>query len=176
MSLEPGKISLIGNNMQGSIKEQGFTLFISIVITASLLLVSTGIITLAVKEAFLTSAARESQHAFYAADTGIECAIYWDIKNPDPSGLSAFDTAGQTNINCNADSLNTQGSATNPTPQAVGGPSGVSTFTITFLPDTYCAVVTVTKALGLTTIESLGYNTCDPTNPRRVERAVRVRY
>lgn len=165
--------------MKGYIKEQGFTLFIAIVVTASLLLVSTGIISLAVKEAFLTSAARESQHAFYAADTGIECAIYWDIKNP--GGLSAFDTGSQTNINCNADSANTQEGKTNPTPQAVGGPSGISTFTITFLksppvPNTPCAVVTVTKIGNTTKIESLGYNTCDPTNPRRVERAVRVRY
>ncbi|MBX4195656.1 pilus assembly PilX N-terminal domain-containing protein [Candidatus Parcubacteria bacterium] len=155
--------------------QRGFTLLIAIVITATLLLVSTGIVSVAVKEAILASAGRESQFAFYAADTGIECAIYWDVKNP--SGLSAFSTTTTSTINCNSDSVNTQGGKTNPTPNQVGGASGISVFSLTFLPDPYCATVTVTKTPDLrTTIESLGYNTCAPGNARRVERAVRVRY
>lgn len=152
-------------------KNAGFTLFISIVITATLLLVSTGIVSLALKEAFLTSSSRESQYAFYAADTGIECAIYWDTKNP--TGVSAFNTTRATQINCNQDVNN----AVNPTPNIVGS-SAVSVFTVSFLPDPYCSVVTVTKSNTepKTRIQALGYNSCDPGNPRRVERAVRVIY
>jgi Tfp pilus assembly protein PilX len=152
--------------------QDGFTLLIAIVITATLLLVSTGIVSVAVKEAFLSSSARESQHAFYAADTGIECAIFWDIKNPNNQEISAFSTTTTTNINCNQNASN----PSNPTPNQVGGASGVSTFSLTFLPDPYCASVIVTKVGNTTKIESLGYNTCDPTNRRRVERAVRVSY
>ncbi|MBX4198989.1 hypothetical protein KW800_01785 [Candidatus Parcubacteria bacterium] len=152
-------------------KTKGFTLFIAIAVTATLLFVSTGIVSIALKEAFLTSASRESQYAFYAADTGIECAIYWDVKNP--SGVSAFATSSASQINCNQNAANT----VNPVPNVVGS-SAVSVFTLTFLPDLYCAVVTVTKSetSSATKIESLGYNTCDPGNPRRVERAVRVTY
>lgn len=139
----------------------------------TLLLVSMGMINIAVKQAFLSSASRESQNAFYAADTGAECAIYWDVKNP--TGFSAFSTSTGSTISCNADAANTSGK-TNPVPNVVGGNSQ-STFTMTMLPDPYCATVTVTKLNdGTTRIESLGYNTCDSSNPRRVERAVRVTY
>ena len=153
-------------------QQKGFTLFIAIIIVATLLLVSTGIASISVKENFLTSASRESQYAFYAADTGTECAIYWDVKNP--TGLSAFATSTGSTINCNQDSNNT----INPVfPTNNVGGNSQSTFDLTFLPDPYCAVVTVTKNPDNSTqIESLGYNTCDTTNPRRVERAVRVSY
>jgi len=152
-------------------KNKGITLLIAIVITASLLLISTGMVNLALRQAFLTSSSRESQFAFYAADTGIECALYWDVRNPN---YSAFATSTMSTIHCNEDVLNQN--PTNPTPAIVGGESAPS-FTIKFLPDPYCAIVTVTKFdNGATQIESKGYNTCDSTNPNRVERAVKVTY
>ena len=151
-------------------KNRGFTLFIALIIVATLLLVSMGIASISVKENFLTSASRESQYAFYAADTGTECAIYWDVKNP--TGTSAFATSTNSTIYCNQDVNN----PSNTTPSTVGGNS-ISTFTLTFKPDPYCAVVTVTKNPdNSTVIDSLGYNTCDTTDPHRVERAVRVSY
>jgi Tfp pilus assembly protein PilX len=149
--------------------QRGFTLFIALVITAVLLLISTGIVALAVRESFLTVASQDSQYAFYAADTGIECAIYWDVKNT--SGFSAFATSTASSIYCNQD-------ANNPANQfTVGGSPEPTPFTMTFLPQSYCATVTVIKNnIGGTEIDSLGYNTCDDTNPRRVERAVKVTY
>jgi Tfp pilus assembly protein PilX len=153
-------------------KERGITLLISLIITGTLLLVATAIANIALKQATIAASGRDSQYAFYAADSGAECALYWDVKNP--TGISAFATSTVTTINCNQNLSN----PSNPSPTSVGGSmTGVSTFTLKFLPDTYCAVVTVTKANdGTTKIESLGYNTCDTTNPRRVERAVRVTY
>ncbi len=151
-------------------KNKGFTLFIAVVITATLLLVSMGIASITIKESFLASSSRESQYAFYAADTGAECAIYWDVKNG--TGLSAFATSTTSIINCNQDINNSP----NPTPTTVGGNSE-SNFSVTFNPEPYCAKVKVTKNEDNTTIiESLGYNTCDASNSRRVERAVRVSY
>ena len=151
-----------------SSKDRGFTIFVAIVITGTLLLVATGIVTISVRQLFLTSSARDSQYAFYAADTGVECALYWDIKNP--SGNTAFATSTVSSIHCNQDAANT-GNVFN-----VGG-LPTSTFTITFLPKPYCATISVSKAAnGSTTIESRGYNTCSSIDPRRVERAVRVTY
>lgn len=148
---------------------KGFTLFIAIVVMGTLLLITTGLVNLSVKQSFIANAGKESQIAFYAADTGMECAIYWDVKNP--SGQSAFATTTGSTINCNRDSNNSGN-------QWVVGGSSVSTINrINFLPDPYCAIVTVTKnANGTTNIESKGYNTCDPANRRRVERAVRATY
>lgn len=153
-------------------KERGITLLIAIIITGTLMLVATAIANIALKQATIAASGRESQYAFYAADSGAECALFWDVKNS--SGISAFATSSPSNINCNQD----QNNPSNPSPSLVGGSlDGKSTFTIRFLPDPYCAVVTVTKPSdGTTKIESLGYNTCDTTNPRRVERAVRVTY
>ena len=148
---------------------KGFTLFIAMIVMATLLLIVSGVISLAVKQTQISSSEAESQHAFYAADTGLECALYWDVQNP--TGVSAFATTTTSTIFCNKD-------VSNPTNQWVVG--GVTTSTISrinFLPDPYCTIVTVVKAKnGTTKIESLGYNTCDPANQRRVERAVRATY
>lgn len=152
------------NNLQFTTynKQKGFTLFISMVVTGTLLIVASGIINLAVKQAFISSSARESQHAFYAADSGMECAIYWDVKNA--SGYSAFSTSTSSQINCNNQVM------------TVGGVVS-SSFSFNFDPDPYCTIVTVTKnANGSTLIESKGYNTCSGSTSRRVERAVRVTY
>lgn len=134
---------------------------------ATLMLVATGVVSLAAKQSFISSSGKESQVAFYAADTGLECALYWDVKSP--TGQSAFATTTGSNINCNLDIQNSGN-------QWVVGGSSQSTFTISFLPDSYCAVVTVTKTGSATKIESLGYNTCSSVNPRRVERAIRATY
>ena len=144
---------------------KGFTLFIAIIVMGTLLLVAVGLVSLAVRQALISASGRESQHAFYAADSGIECALYWDVQNP--SGTSAFATSTSSGINCNNQIM------------TVGG-APLSTFTFNFSPDPYCAVITVTKAyvgsVLVTTIESKGYNTCDSSNPRRLERAVRAIY
>lgn len=145
-------------------REKGFTLLISIVVTATLLLVSMGIVSVAVKEAFLSASARESQHAFYAADTGVECAIFWDVRNE--TGVSAFATTSTSQIICNESE-----------PLTVGGaPTSTFSFDFSSTGNPYCAVVTVTKENGTTIIQSRGYNTCDPLNTRRVERGVGVGY
>lgn len=150
-------------------KNRGFSLLISVVITGAVIVISTGIVSLASQFIRISTAGRDSQIAFYAADSGIECALFWDIKSP--IGRSAFSTDVQNSIYCNKDESNTSNQWT------VGG-SRISTINkITFLPDPFCAIVTVTKnENGTTLIESRGYNTCDLANPRRVERALRASY
>lgn len=167
-------IFLTGNDMKNfkfptlnNKRDQGFALFLSVVITGTLLVIATSMVSLAYKQSLISTSGRESQHAFYAADSGLECALYWDVKNP--SGTSAFDVTTGTSINCNRDGSNSSN-------QWVVGGSSQSTFTMTFLPDPYCAVVTVTKSGNDTQIDSKGYNSCGSANPRRVERAVRASY
>lgn len=144
----------------------------AIIVMGTLLLIAAGIASLAVRQSLISASGRESQLAFYAADTGIECALYWDVQNP--AGFSAFSTSTGSTIFCNKDTNNSGN-------QWVVGGSNVSIINrINFLPDPYCTIVTVTKTFvgGVlkTTIESKGYNTCDLSNPRRVERAIRATY
>jgi hypothetical protein len=63
----------------------------------------------------------------------------------------------------------------------IGGNSGSSVFGFNLNsganPSNACAIVNVTKnGDGTTYIKSRGYNTCDTSNGRRVERGVEVLY
>lgn len=153
--------------------KNGIALYIAISVTGALVLVAFAIIELALKQIAVSSAGRDSEAAFYAADSGSECAIFWDVKNPTSPGTSAFATTTTQAISCNSLAI---------TPSLAVAPqgNGTSTFTITFLPDPYCAIISVAKSYtgntSATRIESRGYNSCDSTAYQRVERAIRVDY
>ncbi len=142
--------------------QRGFTLLLAVFVAGLLLTIALAISGITLKELLLSSAGRESQFAFYAADSGAECALYWDLK------ANAFATTTTSTISCGGLSIGGVG----------GKPYGeASTFTLTFAPEPYCAVVSVVKeSADRTRIESRGYNSCDAGNPRRVERAIKVRY
>ncbi len=162
----------ITNNPQQNSKERGVTLYVAIIITTTLLLVSSAIANVTLKQVKLASINRDSHLAFFAADSGAECALYWDVKAA--GGGSAFSTTTATTISCNADENNPENEN-----MVVGGDE-TSTFRILFKPEPYCADVTVVKTYNggvlETHIESRGYNSCDVNNPRRVERAVQADY
>ena len=160
---------------------RGIALYIAVTVTAVLVLVSFAIISIALRTVSISSAGKDSQEAFYAADSGSECAIFWDVKNPTNPGQSAFSTTTSQVIYCNQDPTNNPINPTFPTNTVGGGQSNAtSTFHLTFLPKPYCADVTVVKGYNgtvrTTKIESKGYNTCDTTSPLRVQRAIRVNY
>ncbi|MEX0652400.1 MAG: pilus assembly PilX N-terminal domain-containing protein [Candidatus Paceibacterota bacterium] len=144
-------------------QKRGFTLLVAVLISGVLLSIGLAIFNITIKELLLSSSGRESQFAFYAADSGIECALYWDQKG------SAFSTSTAGAIACNSTSI-----------PEVGGLGYNSAMTFQFEVDGYCSAVSVTKSEThpRTKIESKGYNTtCDNTvNPRRIERAIRVTY
>jgi Tfp pilus assembly protein PilX len=144
--------------------KRGFTLMLAVLVGSLLLAIGLAIFNITLKELVLSSSARDSLYAFYAADTGIECALYWDLT------ANAFATSTtNSSATCNGTSLGTLGG---------GGYGVVNTFTFTLSPDRYCTTVSVTKTASpqLTTINARGYNTCDTANPRRVERGIRVTY
>lgn len=85
-------------NTSHSKTDAGFTLLISIVVTSMLLLVSFVVSNLALKQLVLSYSGQESEHAFYNADSGIECALYWDV-NGDAFG------AGGGPIVCNGQTI-----------------------------------------------------------------------
>jgi len=61
---------------------EGFVLIFSVIISSILLSVGLAMFSIALKELILSSSGRESQFAFYAADSASECAVYWDIRHP----------------------------------------------------------------------------------------------
>jgi hypothetical protein len=158
--------------------KMGMTLFIAVVVMGILLFISFAVVNIAIKSTLFSSLGRDSQYAFYAADSGIECAIYWDSKF-DPS---YFDITAKTGpISCGGMAISDGAPIPDGSTTQIGG-SATSKFYFNMNnnsdPVPYCAIVTITKnALdGSTTIKSRGYNTCDTSNPRRVERGIEVTY
>lgn len=145
-------------------KRAGFAMLYAVLVSSILLSIGLAIFNLTIKELLLSSLGRDSQFAFYAADTGTECALYWDFQ------ADAFATSTSSSIECAGKIITGMGGA------GYGVPNE---FEIDFAPEPYCTKVSVTKyelPIKKTIIESRGYNTCDTNNPRRVERAIRVTY
>lgn len=116
----------------------GMTLFISVVVMSILLFISFAVINITLKATTFATSGRDSQYAFYAADSGIECALYWDSKlitgwnGPYPIYGSAFDPAvSGSPISCGGVSISTGPAASGTsTPTLIGGGGGVISETV----------------------------------------------
>lgn len=148
---------------------RGFTLLIAVLISGIMLSLGFAIFNIVSKELILTSSGRESQFAFYAADSGIECGLYWDYQR------NAFSTSSPQQPECAGvlvDNYNV----------SFDSGSGVYTTLFTFsLGESQadpCVDVTVSRQSNpkRTTLIAAGYNTCVAGSPRRIERAIRVQY
>ena len=176
--------------------KKGMTLFIAIVIMSILLFISFAVVNITIKGTLFASSGRDSQYAFYAADAGLECAIYWDSRYPtglldingNPIYGSAFATSTSGSpISCDGLSISNGSAIPNNAPTLIGGggdgnPTSIFYFDMNRGSNAvpYCAIVTVDKYYIYprlwTHVKSRGYNTCDTSNPRRVERGVEVTY
>lgn len=94
---------------------KGFTIFFAMLVGSLALAVGLAIYDLTVREIDLSAAASQSQYAIYAADTGVECALYWDSKyappvggSPSTFGTSSASTWG-TGGNCNGTNIAVSG-------------------------------------------------------------------
>lgn len=79
--------------MKGKITQKdknGFALLFSVLISSLLLTIGLSIFSIALKELAISTASRQSIHAFYAADSGREKALYLDTKK---GTLMTFDEA-----------------------------------------------------------------------------------
>jgi type II secretory pathway pseudopilin PulG len=61
-------------------RKKGFTLLYALLVSILVLAVGASMVTISLKQIVLSSSSRESQFAFYASNTGYECALYWDLK------------------------------------------------------------------------------------------------
>ena len=163
----------ISNFLSVSKKQKGFTLLIAVVISSLLLSIGMAILNSTLKGFELSILVRNSQFAFYAADSGLECALYWDIKG------EIFATSTEP-VDMSPPVKNCAGSADIRTIWTISNriANGALTTLRLDFPNSYCAIVAVKKSDSspYTTIESRGYNTCTSGDPKRVERAIRITY
>lgn len=161
----------------------GFALLVAVIFMSVMLTFGLALGSLAYKQEILASAGLESQYAFYAADAGLECALYADQNNGGQPSLFTYPSTNPgTAPKMTCDGL-----------QAISA-SGVwslSRWVVTerlSLDSTTahprCADITVYKpnpasAGGSTYIFSQGYDVaCGAltTNPRLVSRGIEVHY
>ena len=179
--------------------ERGFTLLLAALVSSIVLAVGAAIFGIAQKQVLLSAIGRDSQFAFYAADTAAECALYWDFR----CNYFASSTA-LINPSCN----NPEPTCDTELLQADGRPTAEPYFPYTmtsrqmdFFQDTavsgnLCAQVSVTKCQGTldedgdcspgggaapirTVIHADGYSTnCASinTSARALQRSVELRY
>ena len=173
---------------------KGFTLLFASLIVSLILSIGLAIARISLSQIILSSAGKESQKAFYNADSGIECALYYEYNEQRVDGTPYFATStisapppGLACAGMNAVNISTD--------IASGGATTTTSFSIN--PPTYsypagpyiCDVnkqsfdVKVSKTPNVTysgavnvLIEARGYNTCDKTNPKRVERGLYTRF
>jgi hypothetical protein len=166
---------------------KGYTLLFTILISGVILAIALGVSRIAATEVILSSISSDGAKAFFASDTGLECALYHDLDANvflDPQNNTAFDCAGFSFDNGEI--------ASSGIPSEFAQPSGSlrNQFELD-LPGNTCARIYVYKDWrdddndSFTRIESLGYNkTCtqvethftSQVQPDIVERALRVTY
>ena len=176
-------------------EKKGFTLLFAVIVSTLVLAVGGSIINIALKQLVLSGTGRESQYAFYAANTGIECALYWDIAGV--NGEPAFATSTAFSIPSSAGCADTPNiyddQSTDPevrdfSVEDLGDGLTESYFRLQNFKNVtgddleYCADVYVRKQtdpsgrVTSTVIESRGYNTCNSNSPRRIERGLEMNY
>lgn len=139
----------------------------SALVASLVLTLGISIFSVAKKQVILSSLGRSSQYAFYAADTGAECALYWDVR------FEYFSSSTPTGIT----------PACNGAPLAITGAPGSLPYTMSFEfePNGYCVQVDVTKGAidPRTVIHADGFSTpCDDISisGRALQRSVELSY
>lgn len=152
-------------------KNRGFVLLFAITLSSILLAIALGVANIALKEVKFGTSVRSSNDAFFAADTGIECALF-----NDKSGGGIFIAGGPGEVICLDRTITLSGTFPSWNFVISGlGSRGES-----------CVEVNVDKAtFPETKIISKGYDTgeevndpptCYSSNSNRVERQIETRY
>ncbi len=173
-------------NIVNKIKySKGFAILYASLIASLVLAIGIAILNVTVKQITLSSAGRESQHAFYSADTGVECAQYLDhggggnsqcqgsIFSNDPNNPGICFTSQTTGVHYDYQCIGQTLKFEDP-PLTLSNGVTSHFYVDSNSTENICFDVYVTKYQnGATTIDSRGYSTCDQNSANRFERAIR---
>ncbi|MBU0750479.1 pilus assembly PilX N-terminal domain-containing protein [Patescibacteria group bacterium] len=149
-----------------STQPRGFTLLIAVILSSVVLTIGLALLDMAYKQVILASTAKQSQKAFYAADSALECALYYDQQK------DAFNTNfdALTQLSCDGQVISYAPSGSSPK---------VTTYSVPCAGGGTQASVRVYKNYPIaptTRIYANGYNSCNADDARRVERGLKVVY
>ena len=166
-------LSAIGYRLSAN---SGYALLLSVIVSSIILAIGLGLLSILEKKIILASTTRDSQKAFYAADSGSECALYWDRKHQGFGSTvfatSTFSRPPGSGVSCNSEDI-----AGSWVISDVTATAAKTSFDLSFTNGS-CSRVLVEKANEgrQTIISSRGFSVCDLSSPRVVERAIRVFY
>jgi Tfp pilus assembly protein PilX len=167
-------------------KKKGISLIIALITMTLLLSLSFSIGGIILRQLKLTNINVNSQSSFYAADSALECALYWDASTDGTIGVGDFTTAifGTTTVYTSNNPIKCGPNTSNPLSftKTVALDIATTTFDIDYGQNT-CARVQIVKNPYRTSIYTSGYNTglntagdaCDlndAVQKRTVERAL----
>jgi hypothetical protein len=160
--------------------QKGYTLIFAVIVSSIILSIGAFILSISRKQFILSSAARDSTKAIYAADSGTQCAVEAHSNLP-AMNFSCYNISSQPfSFSQPIDDL---ASSFDP-----NRPSGRTPPIYVYIPNNgTCAKITMAsgtdpvKAVPKFYIESRGYSMgnasgCPTSNPRNVERAIYVIY
>lgn len=145
---------------------KGYALLFTIMIISVISVVTAGLLNTMSKQLVLSSLAKDSQVAFYQADTASDCGLYVDMTNPE----GIIDSGG--NLICGGIDLTLEKKADG----YIIYPTDISEtidpcFRIEVLKDK-----NTKPGYILTEISARGYNFCNINNIRTVEREIKVTF
>ena len=174
---------------------RGFTLLLAALVGSIVLAMGSAIFSIALKQVTLSSIGKNSQFAFYAADTAAECALFWDFRADIHPNTFATSSASATpgTVTCDQKTVSLSylqdpdSSLPNPSTSAATTTFSydITTTDSTGNPKTYCADVSVAKYRNAATngvntvIYANGYSaSCGSksTNRDALQRSVELRY
>ncbi len=97
--------------------EEGFIILIAIVISGFMATLGMYISNISYKEMLLSLSTQDSQKAYYAAESVIECAIYYDYKESSFK-INDSDSTGGNDFSCNGINFSMDSSSTSNTDSA----------------------------------------------------------
>ena len=165
-------IYLIGilDNMFKNNKNKGYAILFTMVIVSAVSLIAAGLSSTSYKQLLLSSLVRDSQTAFYNADTASECALYSyfvEISSMTDGGSFTCGKNGNNESIFNI-AVNSPNYSLMPEDENIKDPC--SRIEITEGPSIINPTKTNVK------MRSKGYNICDIDNPRSVEREIEVNF
>lgn len=146
-------------------KRKGFALLYAVVLISIISAITAGLANTTIKQSIISSVAKDSQAAFYASDTATECAFYAYYKK-----ASSF-TPGST-WKCGNIDLNYSASPGGYTLTPTGAVK--TTLNPCFDIQSKTTINPIDNSSIVTTMLSSGYNFCNTTNPRSVQRTIKA--
>ncbi|MEK7122085.1 MAG: pilus assembly PilX N-terminal domain-containing protein [Patescibacteria group bacterium] len=148
------------------IKNKGIALLFSILMLSMVFTASLAIFQIVFTQLKLSESVRDSQLAYYAADSAVECALYVDLESGE------FGQSGKPKVQDDCSGVNS-----NDIEKYQGSWVNGAVFTVNY-DNGSCAKVTVNKTGSggfKTFISALGFNVCEDT-PRKFNRSLEVKY